>query len=762
MSQQFFNSKWQKWIALFLSSLTLQVLIQSSSSAPGFTQTASTSCPAISAPLTAKEQGYSKISWKYFVDNYQPKTGFTNSVGGYPSGSLWDMGNYLMALNSVRCLNIIDQAEFDSRLNKFLTTLGGLKLFENGLPNKTYHAETGALVDYGNNSVEKGIGWSALDLGRMLAAFHVIRTTHPQYAEWLKGIVAKWDVARSLKDGELYGAMVLPNGETQLVQEGRLGYEEYAVRGYELWGFKADKALDLKPFKFVDVNGVQIPVDTRDYQSTNANNYVVSESYILDGIEFGFKGDLADYAARVLEAQKRRYEATGELTAVSEDNIDQAPYFLYNSIYANGKSWAPITERNEPYEKFRSLSTKAAFGWRYLFPENAYAKKIFDVAKTLVGEDGGGYYAGLYSATKQPNKALTGNTNGLILEILYYKARGNKPLVESSSGAPDTAAAIPIQKTVEQANVIQPRVQKDNTPASIAPDSPKEKPVAIVMPIPPVNAPQASSLPVLSKPLSMIEKRYAETAWQYFSTNVQPETGLVNDRSDVKGATLWGMGDYLAALHAARSLDTISADEFDRRTRMLLGALVKLPLFAGELPNRGYNTQTLTLTDYGKNEVAEGTGWSSVDVGRLLAALQTLKTYHPEYTDSVDKIVLDWSFLRAVRDRRLFSAVTKKDSNERVLTRIRPETHLGYEEYAARAFQMWGFDVDESAVGGQYKTASIEGIEVPIARSRPNETASNSMTVSDPFILYGLEFGLEPQIRSLLEPLLNAQAAYSS
>ncbi|WP_375505475.1 DUF3131 domain-containing protein [uncultured Nostoc sp.] len=32
----------------------------------------------------------------------------------------------------------------------------------------------------------------------MLAAFDVIRTCHPQYNYWLKEIVAKWQVERSL------------------------------------------------------------------------------------------------------------------------------------------------------------------------------------------------------------------------------------------------------------------------------------------------------------------------------------------------------------------------------------------------------------------------------------------------------------------------------------------------------------------------------------------------------------------------------------
>jgi hypothetical protein len=115
----------------------------------------------------------------------------------------------------------------------------------------------------------------------------------------------------------------------------------------------------------VEINGVQIPVDTRDYQTTNANNYVVSESYILDGIEFGFQGDIADYAARVLEVQKRRYEQTGQLTAVTEDNIDQPPYFLYNTVYANGVPWATITDRNESHSS-RGFKRGYAMGIRGL------------------------------------------------------------------------------------------------------------------------------------------------------------------------------------------------------------------------------------------------------------------------------------------------------------------------------------------------------------------------------------------------------------
>jgi Protein of unknown function (DUF3131) len=95
--------KWIRWIALFLVGLWLQIWFHLSFPSAGVAQSApANSCAAIVAPLTPQEMVYAKAAWKYFEKNYQPSTGFANSVGGYPSGSLWDIGNYLMALNTAR------------------------------------------------------------------------------------------------------------------------------------------------------------------------------------------------------------------------------------------------------------------------------------------------------------------------------------------------------------------------------------------------------------------------------------------------------------------------------------------------------------------------------------------------------------------------------------------------------------------------------------------------------------------------------------
>ncbi len=421
-------------LASFVSSCTSPFAattqpIAQNASVESISQAAST-CGNITSPLTPEEKEYAQAAWQYFENNRQPATGLVNAADSYPSGTLWDQGNYLSALNAALWLGLIEPGEFDQQLTAFLAGIKALPLFEETLPHKVYNSATGAMVDYANKPTERGLGWSALDIGRMLTALHIVRTCHPQYAQSVESVVSSWNLAASIQDGQLYGAIVLPDGKTQRVQEGRLGYEEYAARGYELWGYDVPEALKLEPMISVKLEGIEVPADSRDFATTDANNYVVSESYILEGIEFGLDESLKRYAEQLLDAQEQRFKRTGELTAVSEDNIDQPPHFLYNTAYANGENWAVITDQNKGYPQLRTLSTKAAFGWHYLFPEDAYAKQIFAAAKVLKSPDSKGFYAGLYEVSDVPNKILTGNTNGLILEILYYKARGNQPALK--------------------------------------------------------------------------------------------------------------------------------------------------------------------------------------------------------------------------------------------------------------------------------------------------------------------------------------------
>jgi Protein of unknown function (DUF3131)/Glycosyl hydrolase family 26 len=389
-------------------------------------------CNSNIALLTAEEQQNAQIAWQYFRENTQAKTGLVNAVAAYPSTSLWDMGNSLIALHAAERLNLINTTEFDQKFQSFLTTLNNLQLVDRKLPNKAYNTTNAQMVDYQNRPSPHGIGWSALDIGRLLTALHILQDCRPNYATQIREITTQWQLSKAIEDGQLVGATGTKN-RRQLVQEGRLGYEEYAALGFKLWGLNPFKALDRTAFRqFVEIDGIQLPIDRRDYTNSNANNYVVSESYILQGMEFGGDAEFQTTAQKVLDVQQKRFERTNILTAVSEDHIQGKPYFLYNTIYANGTPWANITEDNKAYPKLRALSTKAAFGWHYLYPDHDYSNQLFNTAKTLKAANGSGFYAGQFEETKAPNAILTANTNALILAALLYKAQGSQPLVRST------------------------------------------------------------------------------------------------------------------------------------------------------------------------------------------------------------------------------------------------------------------------------------------------------------------------------------------
>ncbi len=306
-----------------------------------------------------------------------------------------------------------------------LKTLATMPLYKDELPNKVYNSKTLLPVGYGELEKRQEIGWSALDLGRLAIWLKIVGAKYPQLQAKTEAVWEHWQVERLTKDGQMYGT-ANANGKEQLNQEGRLGYENYAAYGFKLWGLDVEKALDFESnVAFVNLYGKGVPYDKRDAKTSGANNYVLSEPYILDGIETGFQSLPKAYADRVLAAQEARYQATKQLTAVTEDNLDRDPYFVYSTLFVNGEAWATIVDKGKKHNDLRFLSTKAALGWHVLY-NTPYTQQLFDFVQTNLKADKG-WYNGFYESLKQPNKALTANNNGVMLESLLYKKVG-KPL----------------------------------------------------------------------------------------------------------------------------------------------------------------------------------------------------------------------------------------------------------------------------------------------------------------------------------------------
>ncbi len=393
------------------------------------TQIATVKTPYIAAnkaSLTPQELQMAKTAWAYFQNNWNNQTGLVNSVDNFASVTMWDQAAAIAALVSAKELNIITQKEFETKMQRMLQTLAKLPLYKKELPNKVYNAKTLIPVNYGQLEKREEIGWSAIDLGRFAIWLKIIGTKYPQFKPQTEAVWKSWKINRLTKDGQLYGTAI-ENGKEQYNQEGRLGYENYAAFGLKLWGLNVDKALEYQSdAAFVNLYGQGVPYDKRDAKNSGANNYVLSEPYILDGIETGFQALPKAYSDRILAAQQARYQATKQLTAVTEDNLDRDPYFVYSTLFANGEPWATITDTGKKYNNLRFISSKASVGW-YVIYNNDYSRQLFNFVQNNLRSDKG-WYNGFYESLNQPNKALTANNNGVILESLLYKKVG-QPLI---------------------------------------------------------------------------------------------------------------------------------------------------------------------------------------------------------------------------------------------------------------------------------------------------------------------------------------------
>lgn len=369
-------------------------------------------------PLSNSERKAAHIAWQYIVNNTDPETGLVSSVDGFPSTTLWDQGSYLLGLVAAHRLGIVGQEEFSARANRLLLSLTNIQLFDGQLPNKVYDTHTLAMVNYANEPVEGGIGWSALDLNRMLMGFEALRRIDPSFASQVAQLTTRWNLTAMVHDGALQGARNSKNGP-ETVQEGRVGYEQYAARAGALYGLdtlgiaRATPVLDWEK-----VAGVRVGADRRRFADYGAITPVLSEPYMLMALEIGLDDEARLLTRRIYEAQRARFDQSGMLTAVSEDHVSEAPYFLYSTVVGNGRDWAVLDEDGHQHPTLRTFSTKAALAWSVLYP-GPHADKLREGMMDLADPDRG-WYAGRYESDGRLNNVLTLNTNAIVLEALHY------------------------------------------------------------------------------------------------------------------------------------------------------------------------------------------------------------------------------------------------------------------------------------------------------------------------------------------------------
>lgn len=667
-----------------------------------------TGCMPLRCPLTAEERAIGKTAWAYFEKNTQETTGLTNATDGYPSATIWDQASALLATFSAWRLGIIDERTFDARMTKALGTLATMPLYGGELPNKAYDTRTATMVDYGNKPSPQGIGWSALDLARMVAALQIIRGCDYARRAAIDDVLLAWRYDRLFNaKGEMMGAVRVGSRE-QLVQEGRVGYQEYGAAAFRRMG-KRD--LVDPPVAFRDVYGVQVPYDPRDPARFGAHTYVVSESYILGAIELGWPARQADWAKRVFEVQRRRHERTGVLTAVSEDHLDRPPHFVYNTVLTDGFPWRAITDTGEDASALKSLSTKAAFGWYALY-DTPYANALWAAVRQGY-EPGRGFFAGRYEVGLGYNRSLNVNTNGIVLECLLFMKTG-RPLL-----APGAVAG---KWERYRANVADLRALPGGK--RLAP--------------PPARKAGQVDLEAL---------RAATRAWAWHEGAAAPN-GLVPDRWGGEVFSMATAGDALLATAAARRLGLIAPAQAEERLGRMIDALAAMPLADGQAPATLY-TLDGRFGGYDGQPREWPLGWNAMDLGRTLAGLAAAVQAAPALEPRVRAWLRRWRWGAIVRDGRLWGAAVDAKG-------VHPfeQGRAGMEQYAALGFAAWGHVAEASREGRvDRRFQDVGPVEVPVDR-RPG-----GLTTTGPWLMAKLEHPAPGRLGAELGHLYAAQRA---
>lgn len=378
--------------------------------------------PTERKPLTQEERAMyrdmAQLSWQYLDKYYQPSTGMVNATPDWANTTVWDIGGQILAYLAARDLGLITPAEYDKRTRTLLNTMEKAELFRGAAYNKLYSTTDGSIG-------RSRLGWSATDLGRFFLALKVLAERHPQYAEQAERIVRRTDFKQVVKNGYLHGQLIGSRGQPWTFQEGRIGYEQYVAQGFSRWGIDVANALNVRRnARPVQVLGVEL------YQDTRSLDRLLSEPFVLQGLEVGLDGDMRTLAGNVLKAQEARYRQTGQVTIASEDALSVKPhYFYYYCVYCNKKPFvidisSPGKELDEP----RWVSTKGAFGWHAIMPTDYTQTAIAYVGKAK--DPKRGWASGVFEKSGESTNTFDINTAAVLMEVAYYQLRGGKPIIQ--------------------------------------------------------------------------------------------------------------------------------------------------------------------------------------------------------------------------------------------------------------------------------------------------------------------------------------------
>jgi hypothetical protein len=245
----------------------------------------------------------------------------------------------------------------------------------------------------------------------------------------------------------------------------------------------------------------------------------------------------------------------------------------------------------------------------------------------------------------------------------------------------------------------------------------------------------------------------ARTSWNFVNSIYQPTTGFAKAHRTYDYVTLWDFAGAMAAHYVARDLGFIDNATYDARISRALATLSTVDLFDRVAFNRIYDSKTGRMVDNGGKISNVGAGWSSTDIGRLLIWLRIVSNRDPKYAPIAAQIVRRLDMNRILTNGYLSGVDVNAKTGQR---KQFVETEMGYQQYAASGFAMWGARVAKEAldIRANAKAVNVMGVRMLV------DSRGNDRVMSEPYIMLGLELGYRsPELRQQAQRVLDAQMA---
>jgi hypothetical protein len=243
-------------------------------------------------------------------------------------------------------------------------------------------------------------------------------------------------------------------------------------------------------------------------------------------------------------------------------------------------------------------------------------------------------------------------------------------------------------------------------------------------------------------------RQAARDAWSFVIRNTEPGTGLITPMANYPYATVWDLGSMLAAVYSARELGLLGEAAYVARVDRMLATLSRITLYDDRVFNKAYDTRSGNMAVRARGSAREW-GWSTSDVGRLLVWLRIVGT-DPRFAEAAEAVVRRNDFRDAIKEGYLWG----EDLDDEGRPQSYQEGSIGYEQYAAQGFALWGYRA-ERALRLKENALPITVLDQPLAA----DFRRWDRLTSEPFLLWGLELGWDGQAAAFTRRLLLAQQA---